>query len=126
MPVKRSQRAAADKWDSANMAYQTIKVKKTLLDDFKSACVARGDKVNTVLRHAMENYVNGDSLTFHELMTIKTVLEDDLKRCEQRAQDSKLTAKQRSDERRCAEIIRPCYEKVLRAYETLVDEQKRP
>ena len=38
------------------MAYQTIKVKKTLLEDFKAACAARGDKVNTVLRQAMEEY----------------------------------------------------------------------
>ena len=55
--VKQSQRAAADKWDAAHMVYQTVKVKKTLRDDFKAACAARGDKVNTVLREAMENYV---------------------------------------------------------------------
>jgi len=60
MATKPTQRAAADKWDAANMAYQTIKVKKKLLDDFKAACVARGDKVNTVLREAMERYTYGD------------------------------------------------------------------
>ncbi len=38
------------------MICQTIKVKKTLLEDFKAACAANGDKVNTVLRQAMENY----------------------------------------------------------------------
>lgn len=57
MATKPTQRAAADKWDAANMAYQTIKVKKKLLEDFKSACAFRGDKVNTVLREAMEKYV---------------------------------------------------------------------
>ena len=33
-------------------------VRRQLLDDFKAACAARGDRVNTVLREAMENYVN--------------------------------------------------------------------
>ena len=46
-----------DRWDAENMAYQTVKVRKTLLDSFKAACAANGDKVNTVLRDAMENYV---------------------------------------------------------------------
>lgn len=57
MATKPGRRPAADKWDAANMAYQTVKVRKTLLDSFKAACAARGDKVNTVLRQAMERYV---------------------------------------------------------------------
>ena len=57
MSVSESQRAAANKWDAANMAYQTCKVPKTLLAEFKAACAARGDKVNTVLRQSMERYV---------------------------------------------------------------------
>lgn len=48
---------AQEKYDAANMAYQTVKVKRDLLEKFKSACAARGDKVNTVLREAMERYV---------------------------------------------------------------------
>lgn len=56
MAVSEAQRRANQKWDAENMAYQTIKVKKTLLEDFKAACAARGDKVNTVLRQAMEEY----------------------------------------------------------------------
>ena len=53
----KAQRTAADRWDAANMAYQTVKVRRELLDSFKAACAARGDKVNTVLRECMENYV---------------------------------------------------------------------
>lgn len=53
-----ARKKAADKWDAENMAYQTVKVRRQLLDRFKAACAARGDKVNTVLREAMENYVN--------------------------------------------------------------------
>ena len=52
-----AQKAAKLKYDRANMAYQTVKVKKELLDEFKAACAARGDRVNTVLRQAMENYI---------------------------------------------------------------------
>ena len=48
---------AQEKYDAANMAYQTVKVKRDLLEKFKAACAARGDKVNTVLREAMERYV---------------------------------------------------------------------
>lgn len=57
MAVSKAQRAAADKWDSANMAYQSVKVPKTLLEKFKEACAVRGNRVNTVLREAMESYV---------------------------------------------------------------------
>mgnify|MGYP002521702269 FL=1 len=56
MAVSEAQRRANQKWDAENMAYQTIKVKKTLLEDFKAVCAARGDKVNTILRQAMEEY----------------------------------------------------------------------
>lgn len=56
MPITDARRRANQKWDAENMVCQTIKVKKTLLEDFKSACAARGDKVNTVLRQAMEEY----------------------------------------------------------------------
>lgn len=39
------------------MAYQTIKVRRELLEEFRAACARRGDKINTVLREAMEAYV---------------------------------------------------------------------
>lgn len=50
--------AANKRWDEKNeMTYQTIKIRKSLLDEFKAACAKRGDRVNTVLREAMEQYV---------------------------------------------------------------------
>ena len=57
MPVSDAKKASNAKWDAANMAYQTVKVNKTLLEEFKELCAANGDKVNTVLREAMEEYV---------------------------------------------------------------------
>lgn len=72
----KAQRAAADKYDAANMAYQTVKVRRQLLDDFKSSCAARGDRVNTVLREAMENYVN-TTPTVTATPTVATAAVDD-------------------------------------------------
>lgn len=56
--VTEAQKAAKLKYDSAHMAYQTVKVRRELLDEFRRCCADRGDKVNTVLRQAMENYIN--------------------------------------------------------------------
>ena len=58
MPISEKQRGYRDKWDAENMAYQTIKVRRELLDNFRAACAARGDKVNTVLKNAMQAYVD--------------------------------------------------------------------
>lgn len=57
MAVSEAKRASNDRWDAENMAYQTVKVNKALLTEFKAICAAKGDKVNTVLRRAMEDYV---------------------------------------------------------------------
>lgn len=57
MPISEAKKASNAKWDADNMAYQTVKVRRQLLEDFKAACAANGDKVNTVLREAMENYL---------------------------------------------------------------------
>lgn len=57
MTVSAAKRASNDRWDRANMAYQTVKVPKALLEDFKAAAAARGDKANTILRRAMEDYI---------------------------------------------------------------------
>ena len=55
--ISEAKKTSNAKWDKENMAYQTVKVNKKLLEEFKAACAARGDRVNTVLRKAMENYV---------------------------------------------------------------------
>ena len=60
MPVSESQAKARDKYDAANMAYQTVKVPKTLLTAFRQACADRGERVNTVLRQAMQDYIDRD------------------------------------------------------------------
>ena len=39
------------------MAYQTVKVRRELLEEFRLACKLRGDPINAVLRRAMEDYV---------------------------------------------------------------------
>lgn len=74
MTTKPSQRAAADRWDAANMAYQSIKVRKDLLDKFKAACAERGDKVNTVLREAMEQYVTNAMFTVFDYQVMRALL----------------------------------------------------
>lgn len=57
MALSEAKKQSNAKWDKENMAYQTVKVRRELLDQFKAACAARGDKVNTVLRVAMERYI---------------------------------------------------------------------
>jgi len=57
MAVSQAQRRANEKWDKDNMAYQTVKVRKELLEEFRETVQAHGDKVNTVLREAMEKYI---------------------------------------------------------------------
>lgn len=59
MPAAENKRASNARWDKENMAYQTVKVRKELLDEFRETCKLRGDRVNTVLREAMERYING-------------------------------------------------------------------
>ena len=55
--VTEAKKASNLKWDSQNMAYQTVKVRRELLTEFREACARNGDKVNTVLREAMEAYI---------------------------------------------------------------------
>ena len=62
MAVSEAKRASNEKRDAKNMAYQTVKVSRSLLSDFKSACAARGDRVDTVLRGAMERYVSENAI----------------------------------------------------------------
>lgn len=55
--VTEAKKITNKRWDNENMAYQTIKVRRELLESFKAACAANGDRVNTVLREAMERYI---------------------------------------------------------------------
>ena len=57
MAVSDAKRKSNEKWDRENMAYQTVKVRRELLEQFKATCAERGERVNTVLREAMENYI---------------------------------------------------------------------
>ena len=57
MALSEAKKRARDNWDKENMAYQTVKVRRELLDQFKAECARRGDKVNTVLRQAIEDYI---------------------------------------------------------------------
>jgi len=55
--VSEAQKKARNKYDSENMDRVTVKVKKDLLQEFRQAVQERGDKVNTVLREAIETYM---------------------------------------------------------------------
>jgi len=55
--VSEAQKKARNKYDSENMDRITVKVKKELLQQFRQAVQERGEKVNTVLREAMETYI---------------------------------------------------------------------
>lgn len=57
MPWQENKKEYNKKYDSENMAYQTVKVRKELLEEFRAAVAANGDKVNSVLRNAMEEYI---------------------------------------------------------------------
>lgn len=62
MTVSEARRRGNDKWDSENMSYQTVKVRKELLEEFRETVRANGDRVNTVLKNAMEDYIKTHSL----------------------------------------------------------------
>ena len=57
MALTESKKKSNLKYDKENMAYQTIKVNKALLLEFRQCVQDSGDKVNTVLREAMETYI---------------------------------------------------------------------
>lgn len=57
MALTEAKKKSNLKYDKENMAYQTVKVNKVLLLEFRQAVQERGEKVNTVLREAMETYI---------------------------------------------------------------------
>lgn len=58
MAASEAQRRSNNKWDAANMSYQTVKVRRELLEEFRQCVQDNGDKVNTVLKNAMEEYIS--------------------------------------------------------------------
>lgn len=58
MAVSEKKKKTNADWDKEHMAYQTVKVRRELLDEFRATCAERGDRVNSVLRQAMEDYIN--------------------------------------------------------------------
>ena len=58
MKTTEAQRAAVKKYDAEHMAWWSVKVKKELLEEFRATCKANGDKANTILREAMERYID--------------------------------------------------------------------
>lgn len=58
-----AQKRAKKKYDETHMAYQSIKISKELLAEFRAVVAARGDKVNTVLKQAMVDYIAANSTT---------------------------------------------------------------
>lgn len=63
MTVSQNKRRTNDAWDAENMAYQTVKVRKELLQSFRAAVAANGQRVNTVLKNAMEDYIAAHAAT---------------------------------------------------------------
>ena len=57
MPLSEAKKKSNLKDDKENVGYQTVKVKEELLQEFRQAVQDNGDKVNTVLREAMETYI---------------------------------------------------------------------
>ena len=58
-----AQKRANKKYTENNVAYQTIRLNKKLLEKFKATVKARGDRVNTVLRQAIIDYIGDENST---------------------------------------------------------------
>lgn len=52
-----AQKRASKKWDDANMQYQTIKINRELLQEFKQVVQSKGERVNTVFKEFIERYI---------------------------------------------------------------------
>ena len=70
--VSQNKRRTNDAWDAENMAYQTVKVRKELLQSFRAAVAANGQRVNTVLKNAMEDYIAAHAAPDQQQQTPKT------------------------------------------------------
>ena len=57
MSLTEAKKQANKRYDQKNMAYQTIKVKRDLLEEFRQRVQDNGQQVNTVFREFMEGYI---------------------------------------------------------------------
>lgn len=57
MSLTKAQLDSNKRYDQKNMAYQTIKIRRATLEEFRRLVQLNGDKVNTVLRQAIEDYI---------------------------------------------------------------------
>ena len=57
MALTEAKKQANKRYDDKNMAYQTIKVKRDLLEEFRQRVQDNGQQVNTVFREFMEGYI---------------------------------------------------------------------
>lgn len=81
MERERKRRESVKRYNKKKMACQTVKVRKEVLAEFKMICCDRGDKVNTVLREAIENYVERNRVAEPSgLATLRQSLETEKKR----------------------------------------------
>lgn len=57
MTVSESQKAAARKWDQANMTRLSCKVTKVMAEKFKAICQKEGTNTNAVLLEYVRRYI---------------------------------------------------------------------
>ena len=57
MPRTEAQKRADAKYKASTMAQQNIAIRRETLEQFKTLAAENGDKVNTVLREAIESYI---------------------------------------------------------------------
>ena len=60
MSLTEAKKQANKRYDQKNMAYQTIKVKRDLLEEFRQRVQDNGKQVNTVFREFIEQYIQDE------------------------------------------------------------------
>lgn len=55
--VSPAKRKSNNKWDKENMVVLSCKVRKEYADRVRACCAANGDTVNSILREALDAYL---------------------------------------------------------------------
>lgn len=55
--VSPAKRKSNNKWDKENMVVLSCKVRKEYADRVRACCAANGDTVNSILRDALDKYL---------------------------------------------------------------------